>query len=625
MSSNNYVRNDTKLKTNIFRKFQIIMFVLILTISNSVNTSFIAYAMDSETQGLTTEAGSSSDTPDSSNTSEVQTSTDALSYFSATDFPAPPEIVSQSAIVMDAKTGQILYEKNAYDTQYPASTTKILTALLALENGNLDDTVTMSYDAINGIEPDSNNISCQVGEVFSLRDALYAVLLFSANEVSSGVAEYVAGDVDSFCNMMNEKASSLGCVNSHFANANGLTLENHYSCAYDLALIAKEAIKNSTFFDITSTVSYQIPATNLTDTPRDLFQSNRLIRDDTEYYYPYCQGGKTGYTLASGGNLVSWAEKDDIQLICVVLSAPGNPDNYYDSAALYKYFFNNYHRISPMENYDFSPTTKTSAVDYLNDYYGGKNLGGMTLTTDLSVSIICPNTITNDNIEFPINFTSDRLSEGIIGDISVVGQGQTLTTLPIYYADYISSTDKAAIEEAYANGTLKREKKKAPVGLILFFIVVIAIIVFVYIRRQQIKHILAERKRKSLSKYYDDDDEDMFEDDEDEPKLRVVVNNDRTTNGAKKKVSHSASKPTSSRNTTPPTTSRKTKNPTASRNYVGRVKPTDYKNMKTDTINNSSLYNDILKEKLQTRNSIYDKIMNEKAQNLIQNKNNFDE
>jgi D-alanyl-D-alanine carboxypeptidase len=320
----------------------------------AVLTLFMIAMMFSQTSAYATELDENS----SENTADEGT-TEALQTTEYPDDPGRfPDLVSDSAIVIDADTGDILYEKDAYSTRYPASITKIMTGLLVLENGDLTSTVTFSENAIWGIERDSTHIALDVGEQLTLEQALYATLVVSANEAAMGVAEHIGGTIENFADMMNERAAELGCINTHFVNPNGLHDDNHYTCAYDMALIAREAIKLDKFREITSTTYYEIPPTNLQEETRYLYQDNKLIKQDSDYYYEPCIGGKTGYTDQALGTLVTWAEKDGRTLICVVMHARPSRATYTDATALFKYCFSN--NPEPIGTVNTEATTETA-------------------------------------------------------------------------------------------------------------------------------------------------------------------------------------------------------------------------------------------------------------------------
>ena len=263
-------------------------------------------------------------------------------------WPGGIDTQSAAAIVMEQETGAILYEKNIHATYYPASITKILTALVALENSSLDEVVTFSKDAVYLNEGDSSHISRDVGEQMTMEQCLYGMLLESANECAYAIAEHVGGgDVNVFVDMMNQKAAELGCQDSHFNNTNGLPDENHYVSAYDMALISRAAYQNPTFAKIIGTESYQIPPTNTHADPTPLNNHHSMLHPyhTSRYVYPYCLGGKTGYTRAANSTLVTYAAKDGMTLVCVVLNVT-SPGHWIDTTNLFNYCFDNFTRVA---------------------------------------------------------------------------------------------------------------------------------------------------------------------------------------------------------------------------------------------------------------------------------------
>lgn len=264
-------------------------------------------------------------------------------------WPEGIETGSQSAIVMEASTGTILYQKNADEAHYPASITKIMTALIALENGNISDTVVFSKDAIYNTE--GSSIARDVGEEMTLEQCLYGMLLESSNECAYAIAEHVGGDYDTFIAMMNAKAVELGCTNTHFSNPHGLPDETHYTTAHDMALIAQEAWKNETFRIMTGTPRYEIPPTNKHSEITYLQNHNEMINayHTAKYLYEYCTGGKPGYTIAAKSTLVTYAQKDGMTLICAVMYAD-RPYHWTDSKDLFEYCFSNFGLFNVAEN-----------------------------------------------------------------------------------------------------------------------------------------------------------------------------------------------------------------------------------------------------------------------------------
>ena len=274
-------------------------------------------------------------------------------------WPDAPETLSPSVILMEESTGTILYEKNSDEAHYPASITKIMTTLLALENGNLSDMVTFSDDAINNTE--GSGIARDYGEQMTLEQCLYGVMLESANECAYAVAEHVGGTVENFVDMMNAKAKELGCTNTHFANPHGLQDENHYTTAHDMALIAQAAYQNETFRIIIGTKMYTIPPTNKHAEETVLRNHHDMLctyhNANRKYLYPYCVGGKTGYTATANSTLVTYAEKDGMTLICVVMNTQ-SPNQFIDTVNLFDYAFDNFQVLNVAENdTDYSAET----------------------------------------------------------------------------------------------------------------------------------------------------------------------------------------------------------------------------------------------------------------------------
>ena len=274
-------------------------------------------------------------------------------------WPDAPETLSPGVILMEESTGTILYEKNMDEAHYPASITKIMTTLLALENGNLSDMVTFSDDAINNTE--GSGIARDYGEQMTLEQCLYGVMLESANECAYAVAEHVGGTVENFVDMMNAKAKELGCTNTHFANPHGLQDENHYTTAHDMALIAQAAYQNETFRIIIGTKMYTIPPTNKHAEETVLRNHHDMLctyhNANRKYLYPYCVGGKTGYTATANSTLVTYAEKDGMTLICVVMNTQ-SPNQFIDTVNLFDYAFDNFQVLNVAENdTDYSAET----------------------------------------------------------------------------------------------------------------------------------------------------------------------------------------------------------------------------------------------------------------------------
>lgn len=299
-----------------------------------------------------------------------------------------PDTYSSACLLMEESTGKILYSKNANSIMYPASTTKIMTAILTLENCNLSDTAVVSHNAVFSIPSGYSTASLVEGEVLTLEQLLNVLLIPSANDAAVVLAEHIAGSVEAFSDMMNSKAVELGCLNTHFVNPNGIHNENHYSTAYDLALIGKYAMQFPTFKEISSKTRYTLPITNAYSKEDRIFNTtNDLIKPNyssspTNYYYKYATGGKTGYTDPAGQCIVATATKDNVSLIAVTLHGDFTEDNLsqraLDCKALFEYGFNNFSMVSIAKKGDVASNMKvpnatkdSSSLDllYSDDIY----------------------------------------------------------------------------------------------------------------------------------------------------------------------------------------------------------------------------------------------------------------
>lgn len=254
------------------------------------------------------------------------------------NWPQGPAIYAESGILVDLDTQEILYSKNIDKQLYPASITKVMTTLVAIESSSPEEPVTFSQHALDSIEWDSSNIGCRLNETLTMEQCWYAMMLNSANEVCCGVAEHISGSIEAFVEKMNQKAAELGCTNTHFSNPNGLPDETHYTTAHDMALIANAAYQNETFRQIFNTRQYEIPPTPQYTETRYLYNHHKMMQPDTEYYYEGCLGGKTGYTETALNTLVTIASRNGKNLLCVTMRTQGR-QVYTDTASLFDYGF----------------------------------------------------------------------------------------------------------------------------------------------------------------------------------------------------------------------------------------------------------------------------------------------
>lgn len=285
----------------------------------------------------------------------------SISTNSISEWPQGPVIYAETAILMDADTGAILYNKGMDEKRYPASITKIMTCMLALEHSSLDEQVTFTETCQADQVAGSGNAGMQVGEVLTMRQCLLLLMIRSANDVATQIAEHVGGSVEAFVDMMNQKAQELGCMNTHFVNASGMPDDNHYSTAYDMALIFREAIKNDTFREIIGTQSFIIEPTNMNTETRSFSSHHPLVVRSAPEYYEGCFGGKTGVTDSAKNTLVSGAERNGMTLIAVTMRADELGQLCQDQTNMFNYGFNNFSKVEVPGGYVTIPNGKDVA------------------------------------------------------------------------------------------------------------------------------------------------------------------------------------------------------------------------------------------------------------------------
>lgn len=388
-------------------------------------------------------------------------------------WPDAPETLSPSVILMEESTGTILYEKNMDEAHYPASITKIMTTLLALENGNLSDMVTFSDDAINNTE--GSGIARDYGEQMTLEQCLYGVMLESANECAYAVAEHVGGTVENFVDMMNAKAKELGCTNTHFANPHGLQDENHYTTAHDMALIAQAAYQNETFRIIIGTKMYTIPPTNKHAEETVLRNHHDMLctyhNANRKYLYPYCVGGKTGYTATANSTLVTYAEKDGMTLICVVMDTQ-SPNQFIDTVNLFDYAFDNFQVLNVSENdtdYSAEATVDNGNLDNIAPF----------VELDKDAVIVLPKTAEFSDTSSSVEYNDS--DPEIAGSITYTYAGRNvgkadIKTTGVVVEGYAFDNESTEEEEQEAVSTV--QVKPIVVVLLIVAVILLGVLLF---------------------------------------------------------------------------------------------------------------------------------------------------
>lgn len=323
------------------------------------------------------------------------------------NWPTGPVVSAEAAILMEAETGAILYAKNIHQQEYPASTTKILTCLIAAERCQLDEWVTFSHDAVFDTPYDSNHIAMDVDEKLTMEDCLNAILIRSANEVAYAVGEHIAGtgSWEDFGAIMNERARELGALNSNFINPNGLPHEDHYTTAYDLAMIGRAFFENELLCKISTTKQLRIEPTEYQPDLKVENSSNQML-PGRKYAYEYLIGAKTGYTNAARSSLVTCAEKDGMKLICVVLRDE-SPYQYEDTIALFNYGFNNFDKVNVSQletKYDID-----NSLFYTENAIFGSSKPLLALNT--RDCIVLPKTIDFGDVTSTLSYETDSSNQ----------------------------------------------------------------------------------------------------------------------------------------------------------------------------------------------------------------------
>ncbi len=350
------------------------------------------------------------------------------------NWPIGPTVSAESAVLMEAETGTVLYAKNIHQKQYPASTTKILTTLIASERCSMDEIVNISQEAVSDTPRDSNHIALDAGEALTMEQCLNAILIRSANEAAFALAEHIAGGSwHDFAAIMNQRAKELGCLNSNFVNPNGLPDENHYTTAYDLAMIGRAFFSNEMLCKITLTKRLEIPASDLQ--PDNIVENNAMqIIPGGQYAYDYLVGCKTGYTDTARSCLVSCAERDGMKLICVVLRDE-SPYQYEDTISLFEYGFSNFEKVN------VSQTETKYDIDNVGLFYGGNDIFGSSapiLSLNRDDYIILPRTISFEDVQSSISY--DTANENQAAVITYTYQGIDIGTVGVNLS--VNQSDK---------------------------------------------------------------------------------------------------------------------------------------------------------------------------------------
>lgn len=442
-----------------------------------------------------------------------------------------PDIGAKSVIIVDIETGRTVYELNPYEQRSPASLTKIMTVLVAIEaiesgRVSLDDMVTAGVDCRDGLGDDSSSAGIVQGETMSLRDLLYCAMVHSANESCNIIASYIGGSISGFVAMMNEKALELGCTDTHFVNTNGLTQDGHYSTAYDLYLITTAAMKHDLFNTLSNTVTYTVSATNYSK-ERVLNSSNALISTEgiygSNYKYKYASGVKTGYTRAAGYCLISTAEKDGKHLMAVVLGCDGvlNSDsdeygNFVDTITLYNWVF---------DNFEYRPVISNTETVTEVEIRSSAEDRPLPLRPMYDIELLLPTDTDLSQLEKEISVYDDRLeapleSGAVLGEVKLTLNGENVGTVKL-----IASHSVSLSKGVYLRNRIIEVLNTTAVRAVLIILVVLIVLYIAlvsryrYMRRKHLRekkrrYAELERRRREQeaarlsAEYYDSDEEE---------------------------------------------------------------------------------------------------------------------
>ena len=410
-------------------------------------------------------------------------------------WPQGPHVYGNSAVVVDMDSGAVLYGKKADERHYPASITKLMTALVALENSEPDDEVLFSQDSVSFLEYGDASIGMTPGEILSMNDAMYGMLLASANEVSYAIAESVGklmgGDYNTFLQAMNDRAEELGCTDSHWMNANGLHNDQHYTTAHDMARIASAVYQFEGFRTVTQTLNYTIGPTNLVGESRTFQQNHKMLWPGNPNYYEYCTGGKTGYTDQSRTTLVTMADNGNMRLVAVLLQDDG--DVYADTRAMFDYVYSNFSKVQ---------------------LKGQQKAEGISSYEDDAAYVVLPAGIDFSSLDSGITITDKK--EGT-GKVTYFYEGQDVGSADVVLTpEYVKEqtgyditpriTEKGS---ALAGGSEDGTGLPLPVKILIgtgaaaavLFLAFCAWVRYLYIKKKKRRMAMARRRRRRYARY----------------------------------------------------------------------------------------------------------------------------
>lgn len=395
----------------------------------------------------------------------------------------PLQLASQAAVLMDGNTLTVLYEKNMNEPLYPASITKLMTALLAMEVLEPEQVLTVSQSAVNAVPRTSSHISLLPGEHLTVEDALYAIGMESANDAANVLAEAVAGSLEAFAALMTRRAQELGAMNTHFANANGLPDSSHMTTAYDMALITAAALRQEGLSTYFSTVNYTFPATNLS-AARSFVNKDRLLPGG-QYHYQGVLLAKTGWTSSAQGTFAAAVKQGDTTLIAVTLKSPMLEDKYQDTHKLLDYGFTHYSAV------EVSGEQITARLD-LGEFtpVGGQHFSYLLPTGTLFTDI-------QYYLEEDVDFRSEK-QLSLTVPVHAVIEGSQLPTVQVALERPAPQKDAYILSELLAAGGTNPEQIQAILNILPYPGAVLGILLFTFLVLLFHRQIQRQRRRRHL-------------------------------------------------------------------------------------------------------------------------------
>lgn len=461
-------------------------------------------AAKTETAAASDDAAAQDTEADTSETAADDTQPDSVSEDKIISSHTNFSVAAKAALLIDLNTGRVVYEQDADERVYPASLTKIMTCLIALENGNLSDVVTVSESALADLDADSSVAGLVVGEQMTLENLLYCMMVVSGNDACNVIAEHIAGSVTDFVRMMNQRAYELGCTNTHFNNPHGLHDESHYTTARDLAIITEAALKSENFRQIVDTFEYKLPDDNMRQNIPMLKTTNMLIYQSlsNSLYYPRAHGIKTGYTSQAGRCVISEATGDGLDLLGIVCGAATTVlesgdllmESFTECASLFDYAFDNYSYLTLL-----TPLYPVDQVK-INNSAGAE---AVAVAPKDEIKVLLPNDYDPAQLNTDIALTSDSVDapvhEGdVLGTATVTYGGEVLGQTKL-----VAITDVAKSEiSSAASGTgayiQQNWWKWIVLAIVLILFAILVLFALVQLRKRKIRRLRMEKRRRAL-------------------------------------------------------------------------------------------------------------------------------